>query len=111
MSAVLIVEDSAPLGRLLSQTLTRAGHASQWVATVAEAREAIAAMPPDVVLLDLHLRDGGGVSLVDEISGLAPDARVIGVSGETPDPEVRDRIHDFLLKPVALETLLGAIGR
>lgn len=37
MTTVLIVEDSEPLGRMLTKTLARAGHDAHWAATAAAA--------------------------------------------------------------------------
>lgn len=109
MTRVLIVEDSEPLGRLLAQTLERAGHDSCWAATGAAALVEAEKLTPEAVLVDLHLSDVAGADLVATLRGTLPTARIIGVSGEVPAAAVRAQFDVFLLKPVGLETLLSAV--
>ena len=108
MTRVLVVEDSEPLGRLLAQTLERAGHASRWAATGAQALAEAAAFDPEVVLVDQHLTDTSGAELASALRASVPAARIIGVSGEVPDA-AGDEFDGFLLKPVPLSTLLSVI--
>ncbi|MEY2419780.1 MAG: hypothetical protein QOG90_2460 [Actinomycetota bacterium] len=110
MSIVLIVEDSEPLGRMLTQTLSRAGHDAHWAATAAAAIERAGAATPDVVLVDLHLADATGTEVAARLRAEVPGCRVIGVSGEAPESEVIRQFDAFLLKPVGLDTLLGVLS-
>jgi DNA-binding response OmpR family regulator len=109
VSSVLVVEDSEPLARLLTQTLARAGHHSAWAASGSEACDHAAATPPDVVLIDMHLGDMTGTELAAALRTTVPAARLIGVSGETPNASVVSQFDAFLLKPVGLDTLLSAV--
>jgi DNA-binding response OmpR family regulator len=109
VTRVLVVEDSEPLGRMLAQTLTRAGHDAAWAATGAAALEQASAARPEVVLLDMHLGDMGGSELADALRAALPQTRLIGVSGAAPADEVAGRFDAFLLKPVGLDTLLSAV--
>lgn len=69
---ILVVDDFAPLRRLLVRQLTRAGHAVVGeAATVAEAAALGAALAPDVVLLDFHLPDGRGTDVVARLTARA----------------------------------------
>lgn len=110
MRTVLVVEDSVPLGRLLEATLTGAGHHAVWAQTGARALQEATALAPDVVLIDLHLDDITGAELAAVLRRDLGTARLIAVSGEGPAEEVRRWFDAFLLKPVALETLLGAVA-
>jgi DNA-binding response OmpR family regulator len=109
MTTVLIVEDSEPLGRMLTQTLTRAGHDAHWATTGAAAIETVAGATPEVALVDLHLGDTGGIELAIQLRAAVPGCRVIGLSGEAPGSDVVQQFDAFLLKPVALDTLLQAV--
>jgi DNA-binding response OmpR family regulator len=109
MSRVLVVEDSEPLGRMLAQTLTRAGHDAAWAPSGTAAVELAATMPPDVVLVDMHLGDMRGDELANALRAALPSTRLIGVSGATPDGDVARQFDAFLLKPVALDALLGVV--
>lgn len=110
MSRVLVVEDSEPLGRMLTQTLTRAGHDAAWAPTGSAAVELAASAPPDVVLLDLHLGDVPGTDLAAHLRAAVPTCRVVGVSGAAPDAGAAGQFDAFLLKPVALDALLAVVA-
>src|SRR5215475_15646902 len=49
-------------------------------ATVAEAISAIAAQRPDVVLLDVHMPDGGGRAVLDAIRRTHPSVKFLALS-------------------------------
>jgi len=109
MKTVLVVDDSEPLGRLVTQTLERAGHATTWVPSGAEALAHAARECPDVVFIDLHLADMRGSELATSLRDAYPSARLVGVSGEVPPNAEREQFDAFLLKPVALTTLLAEV--
>ena len=109
MTRVLIVEDSEPLGRMLAQTLSRAGHDADWVATGIAALEHAGTAAPDVAFVDLHLTDMDGAALLAELRSAAPACRVVGLSGAVPERDVIGQFDAFLLKPVALDDLLAAV--
>ena len=109
MTTVLIIEDSEPLGRMLTQTLARAGHDAHWAATGADAIEQVAASTPEVAFVDLHLGDTGGIELAIQLRAAVPGCRVIGLSGEAPGSDIVQQFDAFLLKPVALDALLAVV--
>ena len=109
MATVLVVDDSEPLGRLMLQTLDRAGHRGAWAPSGAAALAHAAVEQPDVVLIDLHLGDMRGSELAEALRIQFPAARLVGLSGEVPEAAERGRFDAFLLKPVALTTLLDAL--
>ena len=45
--------------------------------TLAEAREGIHSMAPDVVVLDIRMPDGNGISLIGDIKSHHPDMKII----------------------------------
>jgi DNA-binding response OmpR family regulator len=109
MKRVLVVDDSEPLGRMLSQTLSRAGHEAAWVPSGAAALEHAPSAALDVAFVDMQLADMHGSELLAELRTAGPGCRVIGLSGAAPDPDVVRAFDAFLLKPVALDTLLAAV--
>ncbi|HEX5740609.1 MAG TPA: response regulator [Pilimelia sp.] len=72
---VLLVEDEELNRVLVRASLARAADPEVRdvelveVATLATARAALASAPPDVVLLDLNLPDGNGLTLATELAG------------------------------------------
>jgi len=63
---LLLVEDSARLRELLTETVHGAGWRVDAVATIEEAKEAVAAAEYALLLVDLALPDGDGLDLVRE---------------------------------------------
>ena len=86
---ILLVEDNELNRALVRAIVTRA--AEPWIRTaelveahtLAQARAVIGSMPVDIVLLDVQLPDGSGLSLVDDIDRTVngPRPRVIAVTG------------------------------
>ena len=64
---VLVIEDDAPLGRILVRGLVEDGYATDLAATVREAHEHVAVNDYDLVVLDLGLPDGDGIDLCTEL--------------------------------------------
>jgi DNA-binding NarL/FixJ family response regulator len=84
----------------------------------AEALEVIAAMAPDVVLLDVHLPDGGGVTVLEGLDRLAGDAGApavlaLSVSDAADDvvPMIRAGALGYVTKTIDTAELLAAIER
>lgn len=64
---LLIVEDDPALGQILVRGLAEEGHAVDLEPTCAGARHAASVSPYDLVVLDLGLPDGDGVSLCRDL--------------------------------------------
>ena len=111
---ILVVEDDDAVARVVGIILARAGHSVTRAATLEEARRAIAAKRPAVVLLDMKLPDGSGFELVDHMSetpGLE-QVPVVVLSGVEPTFDHRtrsDRVLEWLIKPFAERELLRAL--
>jgi DNA-binding NtrC family response regulator len=113
---ILIVEDE-PYARIgLASTLIALGHAEPAAcADLARARHAIAQGGIDLVLLDLHLPDGSGETLLEELAASAPGLPVIVI---TAAQEVATAVRcmqlhaaDYLVKPVEPPALGATVAR
>ncbi len=71
MAHALIVDDSASTLESLEQLVKLEGFTTATAATMDQARVELSKQPPDVVLVDLNLPDGSGLSLFDSINGLS----------------------------------------
>jgi two-component system KDP operon response regulator KdpE len=110
---VLVIEDEAPIRRMLVSTLVQAGYSTDQAGTGEEALLALAAHPPDVILLDLGLPTitgweflarlrsvpGGGELPVLVLSGVPrrgwDGAQVTGVLAYLPKPfRLCDVLHE-----------------
>jgi DNA-binding NarL/FixJ family response regulator len=78
---VLLVEDDLPTSGRLRDALVGAGDFEvSTAATLAEARGALAARRPRVLLTDLQLPDGHGVELIRETRQASPDTEIMVIS-------------------------------
>jgi len=75
MAHALIVDDSASTLESLEQLVKLEGFTTATAATMDQARVELAKQPPDVVLVDLNLPDGSGLSLFDSIRTLGHGPR------------------------------------
>jgi DNA-binding response OmpR family regulator len=109
VATVLVVEDDPRLGALLARSLGSAGHTAVWSGSATDALTRVAELAPDVVLIDLHLADMSGADLARDLRAMRSPARLVGLSGELPSKAALAPFDDFMLKPVALNVLLGAL--
>jgi DNA-binding response OmpR family regulator/anti-sigma regulatory factor (Ser/Thr protein kinase) len=91
-AAILVVDDSLTVRMDLMETLAAAGLDATARATVAEAREALAATRFALVILDVLLPDGDGIELLRQIRAdpASGDTAVMLLSTEA---EVADRVR------------------
>lgn len=80
---VLIVEDDDDLARLMKRTMVAHGYSVRTASNGTEGRELIHSMSPNVIILDYHLPDLHGDSLLDDARKHAPQAVPIMVTGDT----------------------------
>ena len=112
---VLVAEDDDAL-HTLAEHLAAAGH--EVIARVATGRAAVeqaARLAPEVVLLDVHMRDGSGIDAAKEIVGARPGTGVVFVTGDEnaslgDDDVARTAATAFLPKPTP-RALLDATVR
>jgi two-component system, repressor protein LuxO len=109
---VLVVEDTALLSMLYESVLGRAGHRTAIAATLAEARAMLAQESFNLVLLDLQLPDGDGMTLLEELRS-QPETRVIVITANgsinRAVEAMRAGAFDFLVKPFDEARLMGAV--
>ncbi len=111
---VLIVEDSASLALGYAAQLEDADHEVSLSETLADARRALMNESFDVVLLDLQLPDGDGLTIFDAWNGKdgAPSVIVVTADGSLNRAITAMRLgaYDFLVKPVAGSRLLATVA-
>ena len=117
MATVLLADDNGAVRHALAMLLRGAGHAVMEADGGRRAVQVAAAESPDVVVADLNMPDMGGVEMISRIREVAPDARVVGLSGggmhQSPQATLGLAIQagadEALAKPVGNEALLGAV--
>jgi two-component system response regulator RegA len=115
---LLIVDDDEVFRQRLARAMERRG----FVVTIAEGvetgSEAARGAPPDYAVVDLRLGDGSGLSIVQVIREVSPEARVIVLTGygniATAVAAMKAGAVDYLPKPAdadVIEAALLAQGR
>ena len=109
---VLLVEDEPALVRFLRAALSAHGHRLIEAATLGEARIAAVTHHPELVLLDLGLPDGDGLSFLRELRGWA-STPVIVLSARGREQDKVDALDagadDYLTKPFGTAELMARI--
>ncbi len=100
---ILLLEDDATLARTLVQLLDGAGYRVSITQTLNEAVTWLQTHVPNLVLLDLHLPDGNGLSLVQHLRSAqrTEEVPVIVISGEGEHAGLMESplIFDWITKP------------
>ena len=101
---VLLVDDDPFIPGMLAVVFRRAGHRLVDVSTMAAARAAIRAAPPDLIILDLYLPDGKGYDLLRHVRvDLGATIPIIVLSGlKQADAVLRavdEGANDYVQKP------------
>lgn len=111
---VLLVEDSAPTRDLLTRALGDAGISVVTAARLSTGMRQALGVEFDVIVLDLMLPDGNGLSLCRELRAAGITTPILCLSARA---EVTDRVEglqagadDYLRKPFALAELRARIS-
>jgi two-component system OmpR family response regulator len=111
---VLLIEDEPTLGAAVEEHIRAGGHAVDRVLRLDDAEAALRAVDYGLVLLDLNLPDGSGLTLLKAMRREGDTRPVIIL---TARDQVRDRIDglnagadDYLVKPFDLDELAARVG-
>ena len=117
MIKILIVEDDPAIAEIHRRFVQRlAGFEVLGVAlTLFDAREQIAILKPDLVLLDVWLPDGEGFSLLRELRQCGAHLDVILLTAAREAAALQEAMRlgvvDFILKPVVFERLRDTLEK
>jgi two-component system response regulator MprA len=112
-AAILVVDDDAPIRRMLDRTLSAEGYAVETAADGGAALAAVERSTPDLVVLDVGLPgvDGLAVSRRLRGKGLAVPVLLLTARDSVPDrvAGLDAGADDYLVKPFATEELLARV--
>ncbi|WP_434380088.1 diguanylate cyclase [Melittangium boletus] len=115
MARLLLVDDEKMARTLYGDALRELGHEVTAVASIPEAKEALARDRYDVVVTDLILAQGDGIEVLRHTKENHPGIEVVVITGlDKVDPAVRalkGGAAEYLVKPVAPEVLQHAVNR
>lgn len=112
---LLVVEDDSGTRELLRELLLEEGHKVKMAQNGKEALEWVTKETFDLVLTDLGMPEMDGIELLKTLRRIAPDMRVIVVTGRA-DLEARARVkspwaYDYVTKPFHPHTILEKVSR
>jgi two-component system response regulator RegA len=110
---LLIVDDEVAFADALADFMRYEGFSVSTAYALVEARAAIRARTPQLIVLDVRLPDGSGLDLLAELRAPRPAVIVLTGFGEVPlaVDAMQRGATDFLTKPVELPVLSTAVRR
>lgn len=109
---ILIVEDDAPLRKVLTLFLRAKGYVVLEAASFREAVDKIA-IKPDLMVLDIFLPDATGWDVINWLRSFTQDVPIVLMSAVTrPSPQQLEKAGTkaFLAKPFPIEELMRLVG-
>jgi two-component system, OmpR family, response regulator len=111
---ILLIEDDTILGAAIRDQIAADGHSVDWVMRLDTARDALAGAAFDLVLLDLMLPDGLGLTFLKALRGRGEVTPVIILTALDQVSDCIDGLNagadDYLVKPFDLAELSARIG-
>ena len=112
-SPILIVEDDRSVARSLRQGLREEGFSVQVAGSLAEASACLAGAPPALIVLDLSLPDGDGLSWLRDIRRAGHTQPVVILTARDAVTDrvagLEDGADDYLSKPFSFAELLARV--
>ncbi|WP_328186669.1 response regulator [Marinobacter sp. OP 3.4] len=114
---LLIVEDDTQIAEIQRRFVERMDGVELCglAHTLADARDQIDVLRPDLVLLDVYFPDGTGLELLRELRASDSPSDVILITAarevDTLRSALRGGVFDYILKPLVFERLQAAIQR
>jgi len=112
---ILVVDDEEYIRSMIGATLERQGFDVQCASSGHQALEMLALHTFDLVLTDIVMQDGNGITLLERVQGQQPQLPVVMVSAihdiSVAIDSMRRGAYDYLLKPFEREHLLNTVRR
>nr|WP_275445637.1 MULTISPECIES: response regulator transcription factor [unclassified Halomonas] len=112
---LLIVDDDEMFCHVMQRALTRRGYEVNVAHDAETALALVRQTPPDLATLDLKLEHSSGLKLLPELLAIAPDCRVIVLTGYSSIATAVEAIKlgavNYLCKPVDADEIVTALDR
>jgi signal transduction histidine kinase len=112
---LLVVDDEESVSLTVSEVLRQEGFEVETASSGGEAVRRLEGEEYDLVLTDLHMEGGDGISVLAEIQQRAPLTISIVLTGfasvETAIAAMRSGAYDYLIKPCNIEDLKHTVRR
>jgi signal transduction histidine kinase len=114
-SRLLVVDDEESIVLTIGEVLRLDGYIVDLSVSGADAAERLRREEYDLVLTDLHMEDGDGISVLQEIRASSPFTIAVVLTGfasvESAIAALRHGAYDYLLKPCNIEELKLTVRR
>ncbi|GLR12622.1 DNA-binding response regulator [Chitinimonas prasina] len=115
MSDILIVDDDAALAGVLARAFSRRGWACRQAHDATTALALAQQRAPRQALVDLKLGEDSGLRLVPALLALAPDCRIVMLTGYASIATAIEAIKlgavHYLAKPATVDEIISAFDR
>lgn len=112
---VLVIDDEAPIRRLLREKLTGEGYLCEEANSAEQALDKLRSSPIELVILDIKMPIKSGIELLPEIKANYPDTSVIMATAVIDVTVVIDCMKqgadDYICKPFDLNELCRSVER
>lgn len=109
MNSIVIVDDDLTLSLMLKTWLTKKKFSVQSANNLKEAKKKIKKQMPDIILSDLRLPDGSGITLLKWVKAIDPSVIIIMMTGYadigTAVESIKSGAYDYVAKPLNSEEL------
>lgn len=115
MTEILIIDDDVDMSFTLCRMIKGMGHSTTDAFTIKEGLEKAAVKSFDIILLDVRLPDGNGLSIIPKLqaSPSSPEIIIVTAYGDVGAAEtaLRSGAWDYLTKPLELNDIRLAVTR
>lgn len=112
--SVLIIDDDLHFTQVLCRSLERQGYPSQHATSAAEALTLAESFRPRWIVLDLRLANESGLPLIQPLTQLLPESRIVMLTGYASIPTAVEAVklgaYNYLHKPATLQELINAFS-
>jgi two-component system response regulator MprA len=110
---ILVVDDDAPVGRMLERSLTAEGFVVETVADGGAALVAAERTPHDVVILDVAMPGLSGLEVCRRLRAKGTSSAILMLTARDTVPDrvvgLEAGADDYLVKPFAVEELIARV--
>ncbi|MBN2419275.1 MAG: sigma-54-dependent Fis family transcriptional regulator [Deltaproteobacteria bacterium] len=115
MAKILVIDDDKAICTSLQVAIRRMSHEAEYVHTLLDGQEKALTKTFDVILLDVNLPDGNGLSMLPRLRSNPSYPEVIIMTGEG-DPDgaelaIKNGAWDYIEKPLSVESMTLPLTR
>ena len=111
--SLLILDDDDPLRGRLTRAMEKKGFVVKEAKNVNEGVQIVKNNPPSFALVDLRLEDGNGLDVINELSKIRKDSRIVMLTGygnlPTAVAAVKAGATDYIAKPADADDVEAAL--